>query len=83
MLVGFVLIFQPCHAARAIDLKATAKSPLAIALHASHPALKATRFAVLMWHIGRMTKHPIALLVRSAAADPEGLLGQQQISSEK
>ena len=79
MLVGFFLSFQPYHAASAIDLKAAAKSPLANALHGSHPALNATRFAVLTWHIGRVTKHPIAVLVLSAAADPEGLLGQQQI----
>ena len=79
MFVGFFLGFQPYHAALIIDLKATAKSPLAIALHGSPSALKAARFAVLMWHTGRVTKHPIALLALSAAADPEGLLGQQQI----
>ena len=76
---GFFLSFQPCHAALVIDLKAAARGPLAFALHGSHSALKAARFAVLVWHTGRVTKHPIALFVLSAVADPESFLGQQQI----
>ena len=74
-----LLSLQPYHSALVIELKATAKGPLAIALHGGLPALKAPHFAVIVWHTGRVTKHPIALLVLSAAADPEGLLGQQQI----
>ena len=80
---GFFLIFQPCHAALVIDIEAATRGPLAIALHGSHPALKATRFAVLVWHTGRVTKYPIALFVLSAVADPESFLGQQQIVDKK
>ena len=42
----------------------------------------APRSAVIVRHTGRVTKHPIALLVLSAVADPEAHLGQQQIVVE-
>ena len=75
MLLGF----QPYHAALIVDLKAAAKGPLAVTLHGGHPALKAPRFPVLVWHTGWVTKHPITLFILGTIADPEGFLGQQQI----
>ena len=59
------------HGRRQVDVRALS--------HGGHPALKAPRFAVLVWHTGGVTKHPIALFVLSTVAEPEGFLGQQQI----
>ena len=53
-----------------------------MALHDGLLALWAPHSAVIVWHTGRVTKHPIALLVLSAVADPEAHLGQQQIVVE-